>query len=169
VAGATVAAAHHIFSAFIFQAYISVCVSDLFDDFDDPVCPRIHQNGPIVHDGVAIFTGTVFLGNVVIGYAGFGQNSSDPQFLIVVIRRMVVLDDVASEARTLIDTQNATDAANHTTDNASDHSADRAGRALSFTSAVLNASRNSLGRRYDRHCHNGSEHGNQEITTDIHF
>ena len=88
---------------------------------------RIDQNGPIVHDRIAIFVDAIFRRHVVIGYALLGQNGADPDFLIIPIRRAMLFDSVAAEARALIDAKNSVDATNYTTNDAAHNGSNRTG------------------------------------------
>ena len=61
----------------------------------------------------------------------------------------MLFDDIAVKARTLLDAQNAGDAANHAADHAANNGADRAGSPFALPGASLNAPRNALGLRDD--------------------
>jgi hypothetical protein len=69
------------------------------------------------------------------------------------------------ETRTLIDAQNARDAADDPTDGAANHGAERTGRTLAFARPALDAARHALRLRHHRHCDNGKKRGSSDQTT----
>src|ERR1700722_11855376 len=104
----------------------------LFDNLDNPVRARIDQNRAAVHDGVAIVPGAIFRRHVVIGDAVFRQHRADPDILVILIGRTVLLDDVAAEAGTIVHPQHPVDAPDHAANDAADHGTDRTGRSFAF-------------------------------------
>ena len=78
----------------------------------------------------------------------------------------MLLDDVTVKARTLLDAQNAGDAANHAADHAANNGAYRAGSPFALSRASLNAPRNALGLRDDRKRHQGEKGGHPDKTAD---
>jgi hypothetical protein len=60
------------------------------------------------------------------------------------IRGIVTLNDVVSEARTLVDSEDTVYAADNTTNNAPDDGANRSGGALAFARTAFYASRDTL-------------------------
>src|SRR4051812_27376859 len=83
----------------------------LLDDLDNAAAARLDQNRAAVHDRVAIFPRAIFSRHLVIGNALFRQHGADPDILAVLIGRASLLDDIAAEAGTLVDAQNAGDTA----------------------------------------------------------
>lgn len=57
------------------------CVS--FDDFNDPVCPRIDQNSPSIDNRIAVVVSAVFRRHVVVSYTIPGQIRADPHIALV--------------------------------------------------------------------------------------
>ena len=87
----------------------------------------------------------VFLRHVVIGDAVFRQHDADPDVFAILIGRAALLDHVAAKARTLVDAQNAGNAADHAANDAADHGADRTGGPLTVARASLDAAGDALG------------------------
>src|SRR5665213_1113907 len=124
----------------------------LLDDLDDAAGARLDQDRATVHDRVAIFTrGGVFRRHVVIGDALLGEHRANPNILAVLIGRAALLDDIAVEARAVID---------------ADHGADRTGRPFAFARASLNTARDPLGLRHDRQRNGGDNGSNSDKTAD---
>src|SRR5580692_2974871 len=86
----------------------------LIDDFDDAMRAGIDKHRAAVDHGVAVVMGAVFRWHVVIGYAVAGQVCAHPQIAIIGVGWMVPFDNVAVEARPLIDTEHTVDAADNT-------------------------------------------------------
>src|SRR5665213_1530076 len=139
----------------------------LLDDLDDAAGARLDQDRATVHDRVAIFTrGGVFRRHVVIGDALLGEHRANPNILAVLIGRAALLDDIAVEARAVIDAENAVDATDHPANDAADHGADRTGRPFAFARASLNTARDPLGLRHDRQRNGGDNGSNSDKTAD---
>jgi hypothetical protein len=116
----------------------------LLHDFDYAPRAGVHQNRPIVDDRIAIFANTVFLRNFIVGHARFGKLSADPYIALITVRRPALFDHITAEARPLIYTQNARDAADDRSDRAANDSAYRTCRALAFTGTSFSASWHTL-------------------------
>ncbi len=104
----------------------------LLDDLDDTAAMRFDQNRAAVYDGISMFSNAVFRRHVVIGHALFRQDRADPDILAVLVRRTVLLDDIAAKARTLVDAENAVHAANHSADHATDDRTNGTGRSFAL-------------------------------------
>ena len=94
---------------------------------------RIDQNGPVVHDRIAIFVDAIFRRHVVIGDALLGQNGADPNVFIIPIRRAMLLNRVTAEARALIDAKDSVDATDHAANDAADNGSDRTGGSFAIS------------------------------------
>ena len=99
----------------------------LFDDFDDAMGARIDQDGPVVHDRIAIVADAIFRRHIVISDALLGQNGADPNVFVIPIRGAMLFDRVAAKARALIDAKDSIDAADYTADHAANDGSDRTG------------------------------------------
>ena len=117
----------------------------LLDDFDYAPGAGVHQNRPIVDNRVAIFACTVLLRNLIIGDARFRKLSADPYIALITVRWAALFNHIIAEARPLIYTQNARDAADDPADRAANDSAYRTCRALAFSGTSFNASGHTLG------------------------
>src|SRR4051794_33906224 len=105
---------------------------------------RFDQYGPAVHDRVPIIPHAIFRRHVVIGHARFRQHRADPDILAILIGRAPLLDDIAAEARTLIDAEHAGDAANDPTDRPAYNGSDGTGRALALPGTAFDAAGDAL-------------------------
>jgi hypothetical protein len=117
----------------------------LLDDFDYAPRAGVHQNRPIVDDRIAIFANAVLLRNLIIGDARFRKLSADPHVALITVRRAALFNHITAEARPLVYTQNARDAADDPADRAANDSAYRTCRALAFSGTAFNASGHTLG------------------------
>jgi len=57
----------------------------LVDDLDNPAGVRIDEHGMIVYNRVSIVVDTIFRRNIVVGHAGFRQNGTHSDLLIIVV------------------------------------------------------------------------------------
>jgi hypothetical protein len=87
------------------------------------VSAGINQNRPIVDDRIAIFANTILLRNLIIRDARFRKLSADPYIALITVRRAALFNHITAEARPLIYTQNARDAADDPSDRAANDSA----------------------------------------------
>ena len=106
---------------------------------------RINEYRTIVDDGVAILPDTVFLRDFIVGDARFRKLSADPHIALIAVRRAMLFNHVAVEARPLIYTQNACDAADDPSDRAANDCAYRTSRSLAFAGTSFNAAGHTLG------------------------
>jgi hypothetical protein len=113
----------------------------LFDDLNDAARSRFDQNRATIHHCVSIFAYTVLRRHIVIGNTFFRENRPNSQIFAILIRRASLFDDIRTEARTLIDPEDAGDTANDAPDHATNNRPDRTSRP--FTIATLNATRNA--------------------------
>jgi len=81
----------------------------------------------------------------------------------------MALLDVVPEARALVHSQDAIDAANDAADHASNDRTNRPRGARAFARAMLDAGGHALRGRDHGHHHDGPDNGNQKTTTDLHF
>jgi hypothetical protein len=119
----------------------------LFEDFNDAMGAGIDEDRPAIDDGIAIVANAVFLWHVIVRDPVAGQVGAHPHVTLVVVRRVMPLDDVAVKPGTLIDAEHTIDTADHATDDATDNSADRPGCAFAFAGAAFNAAGYALGGR----------------------
>ena len=73
---------------------------------------------------------------------------------------------ITVKARTIVDAQNAVDAADHAANDTADHGTDRTGGAFAISRASLNATGDPLGLRDDGQRHGGGNGSNSDKTTD---
>jgi hypothetical protein len=78
----------------------------------------------------------------------------------------VLFDDIAAEARALVDAENAVDSPDHAADDTADHGADRAGRSLALARALVNSAGNPLGLGRQGKCHCGGKGSDTDKTPD---
>ena len=111
----------------------------LLDDFDDAACTGVNQNRSIVDDGVAIFANTILRRNLIVGDARFGKDRAHSYIAFIAVRGPVFFDDVMTEARTLIDAQNACHTADDPSDRAANNSSHRPGSPLALSCPTFDA------------------------------
>jgi hypothetical protein len=116
----------------------------LLDDFDYAARTGVNQNRSIVDNCVAIFACTVLLRNLIIGDARFRKLSADPHIALITVRRAALFNHITAEARPLVYTQNARDAADDPADRAANDSAYRTCRALAFSFTTFDATGHAL-------------------------
>jgi hypothetical protein len=85
------------------------------------------------------------LRDLIIGDARFRKLSADPYFALITVRRPALFNHITAEARPLIYTENARDAAEDPSDRAANDGAYRTCRALAFTGTSFNTSGHTLG------------------------
>jgi hypothetical protein len=105
----------------------------LLDDLDDPVGARIDQYGTVVHDRIAIVAYAIFRWHIVISDAFLGQNCADPDVLVILIGRAMLLDCVTAKARALIDAKDPVDATDDTANDSADDGSEGAGGSFAFS------------------------------------
>src|SRR4051812_6843419 len=128
---------------------------------------RLDQHGATVDDGVTVLTRrAILVRHFVIGHAAGRQNGADADVLAVAVGRTTLFDDIAAEARTIVHTEYAGNAADHATDGAANNGADRASRAATFIGAAFDAPRDALGLSERRDRHRGNDGGSSEKTAD---
>jgi hypothetical protein len=118
----------------------------LFDDLNDAARSRFDQNCATIHHCVSIFAYTVLRRHIVIGNTFFRENRPNSQIFAVLIRRASLFDDIRTEARTLINPEDAGYTANDAADYATNNGPDRTSR---LAGTPLNATRNTLGLACD--------------------
>jgi hypothetical protein len=111
----------------------------LLDNFDYSVRTGVNQNWPIINDGIAIFANTVLRRDLIVGDACFRENCAYSYIPLVAVRRPVFFDDIVTEARTFIHTQNTRNTADDPSNSAAYNGADRACSALTFEGPAFNA------------------------------
>jgi hypothetical protein len=88
---------------------------------------------------------TILRRHIVIGNAFFRQNRANPYIFAILIRRASLFDDIGTEARTLVDAEDA----GYTADDAADHATNncpyRASRSFTISCAPLDATGDALG------------------------
>jgi hypothetical protein len=119
---------------------------NLLDNLDYAASAGINKHRSIIDNGVAILAGTIFLGNVVVGYARFRKLSAHPHVALVPVGRAVLLNYIAAEARPLINSQYSGHTTDDPSDRATDDSARRTCRAVAFAGTSFDAARHTLGR-----------------------
>jgi hypothetical protein len=78
----------------------------------------------------------------------------------------VLLDDIAAEARTLIDAEHAGHATDDTANDAADHGADGTGGSLTVARTALDATGNPLRLRHNGQRNGGDKGSNSDKTAD---
>jgi hypothetical protein len=141
----------------------------LFDDFNYPMAPRVHEDGAVVHDRVAIVADAIFGRYVVVCHAGIGQYRADADIFAVMIRGIMALGDIAVEPRSFIDAQDAVHATDHASNDASNDGPDGTGRPISLTRTSLDSSGDPLSQCAYRKHYDISDEGGSKTTTKIHF
>ena len=121
----------------------------LFDDLNDAARSRFDQNRATIHHCVSIFAYTVLRRHIVIGDTFFRENRSNSQIFAILIRRASLFDDIRTEARTLIDPEDAGYTANDAADHATNNGPDRTSRPFTIAGTPFNATRNTLGLACD--------------------
>jgi hypothetical protein len=91
----------------------------LFDNLNDAARSRLDQNRATIHHRVSIFACAVLRRHIVIGNTFFRENRPNSQIFAILIRRASLFDDIGTEARTLIDPEDAGYAANNGPDRTS--------------------------------------------------
>jgi hypothetical protein len=99
----------------------------------------------IVDDRVAILANTVLLRNLIVRDARFRKLSADPYIALITVRRAALFDHITAEARPLIYTQNARDAADDSTDRAANDGTYGTCCPFAFAGTSFNASGDPLG------------------------
>jgi hypothetical protein len=127
---------------------------------------RVDQNRAVVHDRVAIVPYAIFRRHIVIGDARIGQNRADPDVLVISIGRAALLDDITVKARSLVDAENPVNSSDHAANDAADHGADRTGRSLALSGALINSADDPLGLRHDRKRDGGNNGKNSDKAAD---
>jgi hypothetical protein len=126
----------------IFYSTISTIL--LFNDLDDPSAAWLNQNCAAIYDRVAVFPNAIFLRYVVIRDAFFRQDGANPQILPILIGWAPLLDDIAAKTWTLVDAQDAVDAAHDTTNHTADDRSHRTSRPFTLPGASFYTSRHAL-------------------------
>jgi hypothetical protein len=88
---------------------------------------------------------TVLRRHVVIGDAFLRKDRANPYIFAILIRRASLLDDVGTEARTLIDAEHAGHAANNAADHATNDRPDGTSRSFTISCTLLDATGDTLG------------------------
>src|ERR1700680_2137967 len=86
-------------------------LQSLFDDLNDPMGAWVDQNSPVVDDGVTISRDAIFGRNFVILDAVRRENRAGSHGFPISVGWAVLMDDVIAKARTLVDAEQAVDAA----------------------------------------------------------
>jgi hypothetical protein len=121
----------------------------LFDDLYDAARSRFDQNRATIHHCVSIFAHTVLWRHIVIGNTFFRENRANFQIFAILIRRASLFNDIRTEARTLIDPEDAGYTGNDAADHATNNGPDRTSRPFTIAGTPLNATRNTLGLACD--------------------
>jgi hypothetical protein len=100
-----------------------------------------------------MLTYTVFRWHIVIGNTFFRENRPNSQVLPILVRRASLFDNIRTEARALIDSEDASYAANDAADYATNNCPDRTCCPFTISCTPLDATRDALGLG----C-NGKEH-----------
>jgi hypothetical protein len=88
---------------------------------------------------------TVLRRHIVIGDAFLREDRPNPYIFAILIRRASLLDDVGTEAGTLIDAENAGYAANNAADHATNNCPYRTSRSFTISRTLLDATGDTLG------------------------
>jgi hypothetical protein len=117
----------------------------LLDDLDDAPRARLNQNRAAIHHCVAMVAYTVLRRHVVIGDAFLREHRANSYIFAILIRRASLFDDVGTEARTLIDAEDAGYAANNAADHATNDCSYRTSRSFTISCTLLDATGDTLG------------------------
>lgn len=127
----------------------------------------LDKNRTAIDYRVAVLTGgAIFGGDLVIGHAPLRQHGTNTNFIAVGIGWTMLFHDVAAEARSIVDTEYASNAADDATDGATNDGANRAGGPLAFACTTLNASGDTLSLSNNRKSHHGNDGSGSKKTTD---
>jgi hypothetical protein len=88
---------------------------------------------------------TILRRHIVVGDAFLREDRPDCYIFAILIRRASLFDDVGTEARTLIDAEDAGYAANHAADHATNNCSYRTSRSFTISCTPLDATGNTLG------------------------
>jgi hypothetical protein len=119
--------------------------SRLIDDLDDATRPRINQHGLVIHNRISVVGRTVLVWNIIVGNARIRQNYADLNRLSIMKRRMVLLDHIVLEARTLIDAEYTGYTARDRPNGPSHYGANGPRRSITLARALFHTSNDTLG------------------------
>ncbi len=129
---------------FIRKARPAKLLQPLVDDLNDFMRSRVYEDRLIVDDRVTVRPDAVFGRHVVIDDAVHRQDGAGSHRFAILVRPMMLADDVIAKTRTLINAEQTVDAARHPADHTSDHGADRASGGISLIRAVGRAADDAL-------------------------
>jgi hypothetical protein len=125
----------------------------LLDDLDYAARAGVNQKRSVIDDRIAILANAVLGRNLIVGDACFREYRAHPYVTFVAVRGPVFFDDVMTEARTLIDAQNAVYTTNDAADRAANNRAHRPGSPLALSCTTFGTSGYALSgcrkRNYD--------------------
>jgi hypothetical protein len=117
----------------------------LVNDLDYATGARVHKHGPIIHDRIPIFAHRgIIIRYVVIRHAIGRKHGSNGNRLCIGVRPDAAALHIATEARTVFDTEYTRDTADHTANGGADRCANRPSRSLAITGAAFHATRHTL-------------------------
>jgi hypothetical protein len=117
----------------------------LLYDFNDPVGPRVDQDGSIIDHRITVIPDAIFDGDIVIGYTSFRQFCPDPNVAPIDVRRPVLLYDIVLKSRSLIRTEQASDASDDTADCSANDGPNGPSSSIALASPAFDATRDALG------------------------
>jgi hypothetical protein len=109
---------------------------------------------------------TILRRHIVIGNAFFRENRAYSQLIAILIRRASLFDDIGTEARTLIDPEDAGYAASDAAEHASNDCSDRTSRPFTISRAPLDATRDTLGLGCDGKQHRDNNSSSSDKAAD---
>lgn len=114
---------------------------------------RVNQHRVSVDNRVSVRSGTrIFRRHVIVCHACIGEHGTNSKFVAIFVRRIMTLDNIAVEPRTIIDTQHTVHTAYHAADNAANDRSHGTSIVLTDTSAMISALWYALSVRSGRHC-----------------
>ena len=139
----------------------------LIDDLNDRVCARINQHRVPVDYGISVISSArIFRRHFIVCHAAIREHATDTHVAVIVVRRIMTFSDIAMEARPVIDTQYAVDAAYNAADNTTNHSSDGTGIVLTDASAMIRTVRYALSIRSSGH---GERYRTSEYDVSVHL
>jgi hypothetical protein len=138
----------------------------LLDDLDDAASSRFDQNRATIHYCVSVLADTILRRHVVISNTFFRENRPNSQIFAILIRRASLFDDIRTEARTLIDPEDAGYAANDATDHAANNCSDRTSRPFTISCTPFDTTGDTLGLGRNWKQHRGNNGSGSNTTAD---